>query len=55
MFYNIVDFCDIHSGVMDGEIQFENMEIINEFILQYKEIDLVVISGDYFNNKTPTE
>lgn len=53
MIYNIISFCDIHSGVFDVELQFENMEIINEFISQYNNIDLVVISGDYFDCKLP--
>ena len=51
MIYDILDFCDVHSGVFDVELQFDNMEIINEFILQYRSIDLVVIPGDYFDCK----
>jgi len=53
MNYNILSFCDIHSGVFDVELQFGNMEIINEFISQYNSVDLVVISGDYFDCKLP--
>lgn len=49
MKYNILTIADIHFGVMEPEKQYENLELPLIFLEMYKNIDLVVVLGDYFD------
>ncbi|MCM1214104.1 MAG: metallophosphoesterase [Lachnospiraceae bacterium] len=47
--YNILALADIHWGAMDPEEMYENLSLVLEFIKAKRDIDLVVICGDYFD------
>lgn len=49
MKYNILTIADIHFGVMEPEKQYENLELPLIFLEMYKNIDLIVVLGDYFD------
>jgi len=52
MNYNIIIISDLHWGVIEPDLQCKYLEFIKVFIKLYgKEIDLLVILGDYFDNK----
>jgi len=53
MIYDIINFCDLHWGAFDINQLSDNLVIVEEFILNYDNIDLVVIPGDYFDMKLP--
>ena len=52
MKYKIVTISDIHWGVIDPYLQMKYLEFFREFLRLYgSDIDLLVILGDYFDNK----
>lgn len=51
MKYNILSIADIHWGVMNPSVQFDNLEEFIIFIELFKNIDLVIIDGDYYDSK----
>lgn len=52
MIYKIVTISDIHWGVIDPNLQTRYLEFFREFLyLHGSDIDLLVILGDYFDNK----
>lgn len=53
MKYNILNLADVHYGVMDPGLQYENLELFLIFLQKYKNIDLIVILGDYFHSQLP--
>jgi len=51
--YNILTLADVHYGVMEPQLQYENLELFLIFLQRYRNIDLVVILGDYFHSQLP--
>jgi len=51
--YNIVHIADIHWGVVEPEIQKIQLYFLLTFLDQYREIDLLVIGGDFWDTKVP--
>lgn len=49
MKYNIVALADIHWGAMDPNEMYNNLQLVLDFIALRKDIDMVVICGDYFD------
>lgn len=49
MKYNILAIADIHWGAMDPEETYNNLLYVLDFIKMKKDIDLVIICGDYFD------
>lgn len=51
MQYTIAAIGDIHWGVMNAHLQFRNLSYFFKFLETYKDIDLLVIDGDYFESR----
>lgn len=49
MKYNILAIADIHWGAMDPDEMYKNLQYFLEFIKMKRDIDMVVICGDYFD------
>ena len=49
MQYNILAIAAIHSGAMDPDAMYNNLQYFLDFIRMKGDIDLVVICGDYFD------
>lgn len=49
MKYNILAIADIHWGAMDPDDMYDNLQFFLEFIRMKRDVDLVVICGDYFD------
>lgn len=49
MIYKIVSIADIHWGAMDPVEMYEHLQYLLAFIRQKKDLDLVVLVGDYFD------
>lgn len=53
MKYNIVCISDIHWGIMEPLIQMNSLDLFLIFLEKYRDIDMIVILGDYFDTQLP--
>lgn len=53
MKYNIVALADIHFDAFDPELQYRNLELFIIFLEKYRNVDMIVVAGDYFNSLLP--
>lgn len=51
MLYNILVLADIHWGAINPVTQYDNLELVIMFLKEFKNIDMIVIAGDYFDSK----
>jgi hypothetical protein len=53
LIYTIVNIADIHWGVLEPSLQEDRLEYLLIFLDLYRHIDLLVISGDFWDEKEP--
>lgn len=53
MKYNIIVLADLHWGAIDPNFQYDNLESVFLFLEEFKNTDMIVIAGDYFDSKLP--
>lgn len=53
MKYNILCISDIHWGIMEPKDQTNSLDLFLIFLEKFKDIDMIVIMGDYFDTQLP--